>query len=96
MEILDETNCKFREIVLHSLEIPSPKMKTSRNSIWFFFISPGNSTSFSGWLLEFPHIIADDAELAESNLTNFGNLVEPLWHRVQVRNQEFFVAGEVS
>ena len=34
--------------------------------------------------------------MAESNLTNFGNLVEILWHRAQARYQEFFVAGEVS
>ena len=28
--------------------------------------------------------------------TNFGNLVELLWHRVQACSQEFFVVGEVS
>ena len=35
MEILDKTKlylCKFREIVLHPLEIPRPKMKTYGNS----------------------------------------------------------------
>ena len=42
------------------------------------------------------YIYAVDAELAERNLTNFGNLLELLWHRVQARNQDFFVAGEVS
>ena len=30
-----------------------------------------------------------DAELAECDLTNFGNLVELLWHRVEVGNRNY-------
>ena len=32
-------------------------------------------------------IAGNDAELAESDLTNFGNLVELLWHRVEGGNR---------
>ena len=41
--------CKFREIVLYSLEIPNPKIKTCYMEIQhnILLINPGNSTSIS-------------------------------------------------
>ena len=59
-EILDKTKlypCKFREIMLHSLEISRPKMKTYGNSTCYFLDQSWKFYFFFSWPMKFSNYI---------------------------------------
>ena len=58
--ILDKTKlypCEFREIVLHRLEIPRPKMKTDGNSTWYLQLQLDQSWKFHFFFRRFLNLV---------------------------------------